>query len=497
MTNKTKQLKIIISLSSSAGLLLVAIIVFFGFSYILTIANLVPAIVSCVYLITTSKKQNAGFLNNNNVLTGPIIVFGLLVTPIISTIVISMIFSFGVYSIVVSFLMPMTFMSIFFYLPLAIYEKYFKRNTDIPLLMPPLTVIIPAYNEENNLGKTLDSIIEADYPNKQIIVVDDGSTDQTYTIASKYKRKSSSRNGYCIIRKRNGGKASAINLALRFATGQIVIIVDADSILERTALKEMVKFFQYPDVIAVAGRVKVLNRSNILTNCTALEVIMGANLLRPAFSLFGVVTMVPGAIGGFRKKAILQRGSYDKNTLTEDFDMTMKLLKNGGKILGIDSTSYTEVPSTLREFYKQRTRWYRGNFQTLLKHKDIARTNKKYGMLHKFGYPITLFTFIMPPFLDIAIIGFAVIAILEGTGMSLLIPFILFMFLQLLLSAIAIVSEGKEDWKLILYSPLGVLGYKQIINFIIIKSIFDVLFRKNFRVTINKSRHSPIVTIAK
>ena len=486
MTNKTKQLKIIISLSSSAGLLLVTLIVFFGFSYILTIANLVPAIVSCAYLITTSKKQNTGFLNNDNVLTGPIIVFGLLITPIISTIVISMIFSFGVYSIVVSFLMPMTFMSIFFYLPLAIYEKYFKRNTAIPLLMPPLTVIVPAYNEENNLGKTLDSIIEADYPNKQIIVVDDGSTDQTYTIASKYKRKSSSRNGYCIIKKRNGGKASAINLALRFAIGQIVIIVDADSILERTALKEMVKFFQYPDVIAVAGRVKVLNRSNILTNCTALEVIIGANLLRPAFSLFGIVMMVPGAIGGFRKKAILQRGSYDKNTLTEDFDMTIKLLKNGGKILGIDSTSYTEVPSTLRDFYKQRIRWYRGNFQTLLKHKDIAGSNKTYGMLYKFGYPITLFTFIIPPFLDIAIIGFAVIAILEGVGMSLLIPFILFMLLQFLLSAVAIVIEGKEDWKLILYSPLGVLGYKQIINFIIIKSIFDVLFRKNFRVTINQ-----------
>ena len=121
MTNKTKQLKIIIALSSSSALLLVALIVFFGFSYILTIANLVPAIVSCAYLITTSKKQNTGFLNNNNVLTGPIIVFGLLVTPIISTIVISMIFSFGIYSIVVSFLMPMTFMSIFFYLPLAIY----------------------------------------------------------------------------------------------------------------------------------------------------------------------------------------------------------------------------------------------------------------------------------------------------------------------------------------------------------------------------------------
>ena len=99
----------------------------------------------------------------------------------------------------------------------------------------------------------------------------------------------------------------------------------------------MVKFFQYSDVVAVAGRVKVLNRSNILSNCTALEVIMGANLLRSPFSLFGVVMMVPGAMGGFRKKSILQRGLYDKSTLTEDFDITLKLLKNGGRILGMNS----------------------------------------------------------------------------------------------------------------------------------------------------------------
>ena len=483
MINQRKQLKTIIFLSSLTGLILVALIVFFGFSYILATATLVPAIVSCTYLITTSKKQNGGFLYNTNILTGPIILLGLLVTPIISTIIISTIFSFAIYSIVVSFLMPMTFVSIFFYLPLSIYEKYFKKNTTIPLIMPTLTVIVPAYNEENNLGKTLRSIIEADYPNKQIIVVDDGSTDKTYAIASKYKIKSSSKNRYCIIRKRNGGKASAINLGLRFAIGEIVIIIDADSIIERSALKEMVKFFQYSDVVAVAGRVKVLNRSNILSNCTALEVIMGANLLRSPFSLFGVVMMVPGAMGGFRKKSILQRGLYDKSTLTEDFDITLKLLKNGGRILGMNSISFTEVPLTLREFYKQRIRWYRGNFQTLLKHKDITRTNRKYGMLHKFGYPITLFTFIIPPFLDMAIIGFAVIAILGGTGMSLVVPFVLFMFLQLLLSSIAIMMEGKEDWKLIFYSPLGILGYKQIINFIIIKSIFDVLLRKSFRVT--------------
>jgi hypothetical protein len=130
MIKQRKPLKSIIFLLSLAGLILVALIVFFGFSYILVIATLVPAIVSCTYLITTSKKHNGGFLHNTNILTGPIILFGLLVTPIISTIIISTIFSFAIYSIVVSFLMPMTFVSIFFYLPLSIYERYFKK---IPL----------------------------------------------------------------------------------------------------------------------------------------------------------------------------------------------------------------------------------------------------------------------------------------------------------------------------------------------------------------------------
>lgn len=449
-------------------------------SYVLLIADLLPAAISSTYLINTFRKQKKGSKDNRNkTLPIPFIFFGLIVIPLTITIVTSIVYSFEIYLIVISFVMPLTFMNLFFYLPLSIYDKYFNKRVTMPSLIQTLTVIVPAFNEEHNIKRTLDSIIEADYPNKEIIVVDDGSTDETYTIVSKYLKKFHS-SRFSLIRKQNGGKASAINLALRFAKGEIVIIIDADSIIERNTLREIAKELQRPGVVAVAGKVKVLDRSNILTNCIALEVAIGVNLLRPPFSLFGVVTIVPGALGGFRKNVMLQRGLYDKDTFTEDFDMTLKLLKTGGTIVGISSISYTEVPLTLKGLYRQRTRWNRGNFQTLIKHKDIM-TSTRYGMLQRFGYPITLSMFLIPPFLDIIVSIFGVLAILGGVWMSLIIPFVLFVLLQILLSAIAIVLDGKEQWRLIVYSPFAIIGYKQIINFIIIKSIFDVIFRKNLK----------------
>jgi cellulose synthase/poly-beta-1,6-N-acetylglucosamine synthase-like glycosyltransferase len=411
----------------------------------------------------------------------PFLLFGLLVVPVSVTIAISSLYSYGLYLAAISLLIPLNFIHIFCYLPLSIYDRYFKKNAEEPVVPPLLTVIIPAYNEETNIKRTLDSVIQNDYPNKEIIVVDDGSVDNTYAIASTCLQQLPG-NRFSLIRKENGGKASAINLALRFARGDIVIIIDADSMIEKGALKEIVKEFHDPSTMAVAGKVKVFNKSNILTNCTALELVMGANLLRPPFSLFGVVMIVPGGIGAFSKRSIMQRGLYDNDTLTEDFDLTMKLLKGGGRAVGIHAVSYTEVPTTIRDFYKQRTRWNRGNFQTLLKHRDIMG-NGRYDMLYKFGYPITLLTFLLPAFLDFVVTAFAIIAILDGMWSSIIIPFTMFMSLQFLLSAVAIVMDGNNDWKLMLYSPFAIMGYKQIVNFIIVKSIFEVILHRNVRWT--------------
>jgi cellulose synthase/poly-beta-1,6-N-acetylglucosamine synthase-like glycosyltransferase len=484
--NERYSLTVAIALTFVMGLLLATLITVLN-SYVLIIGNLLPAAISSAYLIIKFKKDikpNADRVNNIIKLhVMPFIFFGLLIIPpIITIIMISFFMPFEIYLLVISFVMPLTFMNICFYLPLAIYDKYFNKSVVLDSsLYPTVTVIVPAFNEQHIIRLTLDSIIESDYPNKEIIVVDDGSSDQTYAVICKSLEKFPKKR-FSVIRKVNGGKASAINLALRFAKGEIVIVIDADSIIERNTLRVMAKDLQRSDVIAVAGKVKVLNRTNILTNCIALEVAIAVNLLRPPFSLFGVVMIVPGAAGGFNKKAILQRGLYDNDTLTEDFDLTLKLLKTGRKIIGIPSTSYTEAPSTIKDLYRQRTRWNRGNFQTLIKHRDTI-TTAGYGMVQKFGYPITLLTFLIPPLLDMVVTVLVILAFVDGTWMSIIIPLVLFLLLQFLLSAIAILLDGKEQWRLMLYSPFAIIGYKQIINFIIIKSIFDVILRKDLQWT--------------
>jgi len=365
-----------------------------------------------------------------------------------------------------------------FYLPIAVYDRFLNSNLQNRMLtqIPIISIIVPAYNEAANIKRTLDSLVESDYPAKEIIVVDDGSTDLTYAIASQY-RQSCRHCTIKVIRKQNGGKASAMNYGLRFAVGEIVVIVDADSVIEKNAIKEVAIEFQKPDVVAVAGTVKVLNPINILTNCTALECVIVPNLQRPAFSLLGIVMIVPGALGAFSKKRIIQRGLYDRDTLTEDFDLTIKIAKGGGKIIAIPAISYTECPTTLKGFYKQRSRWYGGVFQGLLKHND-AMTVRRYGMLNRLGYPITFLLFVIPPFLDFVVIAITVFAIVEGLPVSYVYGFFLFFAFQIILSGIAIIMDKNRPSKLILYSVFSILGYKQINNFIVIASILYILMRR-------------------
>jgi cellulose synthase/poly-beta-1,6-N-acetylglucosamine synthase-like glycosyltransferase len=256
------------------------------------------------------------------------------------------------------------------------------------------------------------------------------------------------------------------------------VTVDADSVVARDALKIIVSYFQNPSVAGVGGNVKVLNRVGLLTNCQALDYLVGINLWRRAFDVFGVVMVVPGALGAFSKRVLKQTGNYDKDTLTEDFDITIKALKCG-KVVQASSgaMAYTEAPENLGDFYKQRIRWYRGNMQTFIKHKDIA-TNARYGMLRRYGYPITVLTMVMLPILGIIIGAAGIVAILQGMWMFMLFSFVLFTSLQFVLSSMALLIDEEDDWKLVLYSPLMVIGYKHLVDLIIIKGVLDVAFRK-------------------
>jgi biofilm PGA synthesis N-glycosyltransferase PgaC len=419
----------------------------------------------------------------------PFFLFGVIFIPIAVAITVLAYISYyseplGVlyfcFSVLTFLALVLSFMLTIFFVPLAIHNAsnrvFIRTPTWDQALM---SMIVPAHNEEKNLKATLESLIETDYYNKEIIVVDDGSTDNTFHIASQYtKRLPQGR--FSVLSKLSGGKSTAINYGIRCSKGEIIVVIDADCKLERDSLKEIAKEFQKPGVIAVAGGVKVLNRVNLLTSCQAMEYMISINVHRRAFGSSGITLIVPGPLGAFYKKQMIERGLFDNDTLTEDFDITMKILKTGGKVPEIVAQSYTNAPSTLSDLYRQRSRWYKGAYQTLLKHKGVMSISK-YGILGEFLYPIKLLSFLALPFFDITLIAFSVIGFVTGEWIFPLIWISLYLCWRFLMSIISIMLDKERNWKLALYTPLLVIGYRQFIDFLIVKSIIQLLLIKRIK----------------
>ena len=385
--------------------------------------------------------------------------------------------SFFAWMLVIS--LSVVFYINFLCIPLAIYQKRGEiKEAGYPRHFPSISLLIPAYNEEKVIRRAIETTLEADYPAlKEIVVIDDGSTDNTYQIAMEYADR-----GVKVIHRPNGGKAVAINHGLRFSQGEIIIIVDADSMVGKHTLLELVQPLRDPEIAAVAGNIKVLNRMNWLTRCQALEYIASINIYRRALDVFGSVTVVPGALGAYRRDTLEGSGQYDPDTLVEDFDVTMKTLKSG-KVVQASTTAiaYTEAPQTLGELIKQRLRWYRGNFQALWKHRDAA-FNARYGFLQRLAFPFLIVSMVFTPFAGMITIIAAFMAIATGVGMLLIPTFLYFCLLQFLLTLLALELD-KEDVKLALYTPLFIFGYKQLCDFTMIKGLIDVLLHRGLKWT--------------
>ncbi len=368
--------------------------------------------------------------------------------------------------------LTMTFWSTMFFIPLAVYGKYREADLQNPTIFPTLSIIIPAYNEEKVIAHTIEALISEDYQKKEIIVVNDGSTDKTLEIAKSYQQEIK------IINKQNGGKASALNCGLRYASGEIIVIVDADTIIGLGSLKELVKGFQSNKrVAAIAGNIKVRNRQNLLTWCQALEYIASIQITRRAFDYFGSIPIVPGALGAFSRSSIDESGLYDKSTIVEDFDTTVKVAKSGFVIQGsTKATAYTEAPATFSDFIKQRKRWYRGNLQVYLKHFNVL-LNPRFGFLQRLSFPFMIFSALLMPFVGFAVIASVIITLIQGEVFFVLQIFLLFIILQYLQSLLALRIDG-EGLKVALYSVFFVIGYKQLLDALLIKAIFEMAFKK-------------------
>ena len=258
---------------------------------------------------------------------------------------------------------------------------------------PLVTVIVPAYNEEKAIGKTVDALLKLSYVNKEIIIVDDGSTDRTFEVAETHAKSSFTR----VVKKPNGGKWDALNTGIKVAKGEFIVCIDADTLLDPNAIQQLVRHFKDPKIAAVAGNVKVGNRRGLLTKLQALEYIVGINLHRRSEAYLQNVTVVPGPIGAFRTSVIKEIGLFEGDTFAEDADITIRILKAGYKTaFEARALAYTEAPTSMTSLAKQRYRWYRGSLQVLSKHKDMT-FNTKYGRTGTFVFPWRIFNGIIYP----------------------------------------------------------------------------------------------------
>ncbi len=248
---------------------------------------------------------------------------------------------------------------------------------------PTVSVLVPAYNESVSIADALRTIAASDYPLLVIIVIDDGSSDNTASIASRLGIANVK-----IIVQRNAGKAAALNRGVAAARGDIVICVDADTVFQRDTASWIVQPFAKADVGAVSGNVKVGNRHSLLGRWQHLEYSHGQQTERRAQEMLGLTWCIPGAIGAFRREALQRIGGFTVDTMAEDTDVAVRVYLDGWRsVFEPRAIAWTEVPTTWRPFGRQRIRWHFGSYQVLWKHrKRLGRRPRRFGLLMLLPY---------------------------------------------------------------------------------------------------------------
>jgi len=352
---------------------------------------------------------------------------------------------------------------------LAILEK--KRDkkfrAPVPTDPPLISIIVPAYNEEVNAVSSLHNLLRCDYPDFEIIFVDDGSKDSTF---EKVKTEFEHHPKIKVFTKVNGGKASALNYGISQSHADYVVCIDADTKLMPDAVSKLMGRLYDSRVGAVAGVVKVGNEVNMLTNWQSVEYITSQNFDRKAFAYVNAITVVPGAIGGFNKDALLLAGGFTVDTLAEDCDLTVRILR-AGYIVDNEpkAIAYTEAPEKLNQFMKQRLRWSFGVMQTFWKHKDLM-FNSNYGALGWIAFPdILLFKYIIPLFTPVADLLMVLGLFTESRG-KIGVYYLIFMLVDALIGFLAFALEKERNpWRLLWLLPQR-LVYRWIMLVVLFRS---------------------------
>ncbi|RYY39638.1 MAG: glycosyltransferase [Chitinophagaceae bacterium] len=339
---------------------------------------------------------------------------------------------------------------------------------------PLVSIIVPAYNEEVNAVASMHNLLRTDYPNFNIIFVDDGSKDETFArITAAFEGHPKVQ----LFTKPNGGKASALNFGIAQTAADYVVCIDADTQLMPDAVTQLMKHFLVPGeallsspVGAVAGNVKVGNEVNLLTRWQAIEYITAQNFDRRALAAVNAVTVVPGAIGAFSKEALLAAGGFTTDTLAEDCDLTIRILRAGFGIRSENAAlAYTEAPERLNAFLKQRFRWSFGIMQTMWKHKDLlfSGRNKWLGWL---AMPnILLFQYVIPAFIPLADL-FMVLGLATGNAHKILPYYGVFLLVDASVALLAFTLERERIGRLLWLLPQRLI-YRWLMWLVLFRSV--------------------------
>ncbi len=375
-----------------------------------------------------------------------------------------------------------------------------RHNFATPEYTPRVAVLIPAYNEEKVIARTIRSVCSSTYKNLRIVVIDDGSKDDTFDVATETAKHPDAQGRVTVLTKPNGGKAEALNFALRSidpAGEPIYVGIDADGVIAHDAIARLVPHFADPAIGAVAGNAKVGNRVNLWTRWQALEYITSQNFERRALDLFNVVMVVPGAIGAWRTAAVQAGGGYAPDTVAEDADLTMNLLEQGYNVIYEDQAlAFTEAPVNANGLARQRFRWSFGILQAIFKHKAAARNRPAMGL---FALPnILIFQVLLPlvsPLIDLFFI-FGIIhyfidkhfhpeAASTADLYKLLTFFFTFLLIDFAASALAFLLERKHpasrgDAWLLVHIWIQRFTYRQLFSWVLLKTVKRAIDGKPF-----------------
>jgi cellulose synthase/poly-beta-1,6-N-acetylglucosamine synthase-like glycosyltransferase/peptidoglycan/xylan/chitin deacetylase (PgdA/CDA1 family)/spore germination protein YaaH len=393
---------------------------------------------------------------------------------------------------------------LFFVGALAIFDR-FRRQTRAQGreqvaagFLPDVAVIIPAYNEEIVIERTVRAALDSDYPGKlRVIVVDDGSTDRTLAVAQATFQPEITAGRVLVLTKPNSGKAEALNYAFAFVQEEVFVGIDADTVIAPDAISRLVPHFLDARLGAIAGNAKVGNRVNLWTRWQALEYVTSQNFERRALNVFGAVSVVPGAIGAWRTSAVREAGGFHLDTVAEDADLTMALLERGYRVEYEDrALAYTEAPVNANGLMRQRFRWSFGILQSVWKH---GRAFGRKGALGWIALPnIVIFQILLPlvsPFIDIMFVMGTVNYLVDRyfhpltadpASFEKLVGFFLaFMVIDFLASTLAFALERRqagtqEDVWLLAHVWLQRFAYRQLFSVVLLKTLFRAMTGRAF-----------------